>query len=237
MLYFFYGTDRDKAREKAHALIESFQKKKHGAELFRLDSDNWNGARFDEFIGGQGLFERKLIVFSNRLFENAEAKEIVLKRLTDIQKSENTFIFLEDAVNIETLRELKKEAEKVEVFDKKEREKEKFNIFSLADAFGKRDKKNLWVLYQKALASGAAPEEIHGILFWQLKNIFLALHCNNAEEANLKPFPWSKARAFAKNWKENELKNLSERFVAVYHESRRGRYDFVTAFERLILTI
>lgn len=237
MLYFFYGSDTNMARAKAHEIIASLQKKMPGTEVFRIDSENWSEARLEEYIGGQGLFERKLIVFANRLFENAVAKEAVLSRLAALQKSENTFIFLEGAIDAETVRGIKKIAEQVEVIDKKDGKKEKFNVFSLADAFGKRDKKNLWVLYQQALASGAAPEEIHGILFWQLKNMFLALCCKSAEEANLKPFPWGKARAFVKNWNESELKNLSGRFVAVYHDSRRGQHDFATALERFILQL
>ena len=38
MIYFFYGTDTDKARNKAHELVESLRKKKSEAGFFKLDA-------------------------------------------------------------------------------------------------------------------------------------------------------------------------------------------------------
>jgi hypothetical protein len=141
-------------------------------------------------------------------------------------------------VDTETLRAITDAAEKVQSFTLKEKKgKPDFNIFSLTDAFGRRDKKNLWVLFQKAVESGAVPEEIHGILFWQLKSMLLAHACKSAAEAGVKPFVWSKARTFAKNWSEEELKNLSAKMVSLYHDAHRGIYEFPIALERLILTI
>jgi len=99
MFYFLYGTDTDKAREKASEMLASLRKKKPDAELFRLDAESWHEARLDEFVGGQGLFERKFIVFANRLLENEGAKEAVLKKLSAIRQSENVFIFLENKVD------------------------------------------------------------------------------------------------------------------------------------------
>ena len=39
-----------------------------------------------------------------------------------------------------------------------------FNIFSLTDAVGARNKKEAWVLYQKALLAGVSAEEIFSFL-------------------------------------------------------------------------
>lgn len=237
MLYFLYGTDTDKARAKARELLETLQKKKPEAEVFRVDAENWNEARLEELIGGQGLFSNCYIVYIVQLFENAEAKEIFLKKLGDVADSPNIFVMREGVVDKETLLAITDAAEKVQVCEKKELKKKEFNIFSLTDAFGRRDKKNLWVLLQKAMASGAVPEEIHSILFWQLKSILLALQCKNAEEASVKPFVWSKAKSFAKNWSEEELKAVSSKMVSLYHDSHRGIHEFPIALERLILTL
>ncbi|MDP2593262.1 MAG: hypothetical protein Q8P52_01270, partial [bacterium] len=98
MLYFFYGQDADKAREKARGLVEALQKKKPDADVLSMDSDNFSAANFEEFIGGQGLFERKFIVYGNRIFENQEAKVFVMEKLKEIAVSENIFILLEGPV-------------------------------------------------------------------------------------------------------------------------------------------
>ena len=243
MLYFLHGTDTDKAREKAHETLAVLQKKKPGAELFRFESDGWSDpenptrgeARLDELIASQGLFERKFIVFVNRLFENAEAKETIVKKLSALAKSENIFIFLEGKVDKPTLLLITEVSDKVQVFDML-KGKPKLD-FSLTDAFGRRDRKNLWVLYQKAVASGAVPEEIHGILFWQVKNMILASETGNAEEAGLSPFPFMKAKQFLKNYTPKELKQISSKLVTLYHDSHRGIHNFEIALERFVLTI
>lgn len=246
MLYFFYGSDKDTAREKVNALVEGLRKKKPEAEVFRLSAEDWSDpldhrhgeTRLEELIGGQGLFNKTYIVEIVSLFENGEAKEGFLKKLSDIAASPNVFVSREWAVDKETLLLVGEHAEKVQVCAQKEgKKKPDFNVFSLTDAFGRRDKKQLWVLLQKAVASGAAPEEIHGILFWQLKSIVLALRCKTAEEAGVKPFVWSKAKSFAKNWSEGELKSLSSKMVSLYHDSHRGVHDFSVALERFVLTI
>lgn len=238
MLYFFYGTDTDKAREKARALTDGLRKKKPDAEVFQLDVLHTSEAELDELIHGQGLFNKNYIVYAARLFENDEMKEAFLERLEDIKRSPNIFAVVEERVDKKTLFLITEAAERAQFFEsKQDGKKPDFNIFSLTDAFGRRDKRNLWVLLQKAVASGAAPEEIHGVLFWQLKNMLLAKQYTSAEEAGVKPFVWNKARAFAKNWSDDELKALSGKMVALYHDAHRGICNFSVALERFALTI
>lgn len=238
MLYLLYGTDRDKAREKAHELIASLQKKKPEAEVFRLDSDNWNGAKLDEFIGGQGLFERKFIVFANQLFGNDEVKKIILQKLPAIRQSENIFIFLESKIEKAGLLEISKVAEKVQVFEKKDGAKaESFNIFSLADALGARDRKSLWVLYQKALRRNASAEEVSGILFWQVKSIMLAQRTTSASEAGVSQFVFQKSKRYSRNFSLDEITATASKLITLYHNAHRGLVDFETGLERFTLCL
>lgn len=237
-MYFFYGSDKDKAREKMNALTDALQKKKPDAELFRIDAENWSEAKLQELAAGQGLFNNSYIVQIVSLFENKEAKEIFIDRLEEIAGSPNVFIVLEGDTDKKTLLAITEIAEKVQEFPSKgEKKKPEFNIFSLTDAFGRRDKKNLWVLFRKAVESGAVPEEIHGILFWQLKSMLVAASATSAGGAGLAPFVFTKAKSFLKNYTEEELKKLSSKFVALYHDSHRGIHDFEIALERLILQL
>ncbi|MEK7175845.1 MAG: hypothetical protein AAB695_00530, partial [Patescibacteria group bacterium] len=76
-----------------------------------------------------------------------------------------------------------------------------FNIFALTDAIGARKKKDAWVLYQKALASGMAAEDVFfRAVIWQVKNTLIASKTKNAGETDMKPFPYSKAKGFLKNF-------------------------------------
>jgi len=246
MFYFLYGTDTDKAREKASEMLASLRKKKPDAELFRLDAESWHEARLDEFVGGQGLFERKFIVFANRLLENEGAKEAVLKKLSAIRQSENVFIFLENKVDKKALLEITGEAEKIQVFDKTKSarpfngagaEKSSFNVFSLADALGERNRKVLWVAYRKAIANDASPEELSGILFWQIKNLMLARQSASAPQAGLNPFVFGKSKRFSKNFSPGELQKLALRLISLYHEAHQGRVDFEIGLERFVLNV
>ncbi len=238
MLYFFYGSDTDTTRAKANALVASLQKKKPDAELFRLDADSATPSRLDELIAGQGLFQKVYLVYTTDLFESEERKAEFLSRLPRIAESPNIFVAREGKLDKETALKISEKAEKVQLFDKKGGKKRpEFDIFSLTDAFGRRNRKKLWVLFQQAVASGAVPEEIHGILFWQVKSILLAHACKTAEEAEVKPYTWSKAQSFAKNWSEAELKTLSSKLITMYHDSHRGIHDFEIALEKMVMTM
>ena len=237
MLYLIYGDDFEKARAKARELIADLLKKRPGAEVFRLEDEMVNASKLDELSGSQGLFQRKYIVFADNVFRSEEAKEIVLGKLKSLAESENIFIFLEDELGKTDLKELEKFAEKVQRFSGVAKKEKPFNVFSLTEILGRRDKRGLWVLYQKALAQGLAPEGIHGVLFWQIKAMLAVVLVKSAAEAGFKPFVFQKSRAFAKNYFVPELKNLSAKMVAVYHNSRRTGPSLDIALEKLILEI
>ena len=97
--------------------------------------------------------------------------------------------------------------------------------------------KDAWVLLQKALDTGGVPEEIHGMLFWQVKSMILAVSSKTAGEAGLNPFVFRKSLSFAKNFTEEELKNLSARLVSIYHDARRGGDELAIALEKFVLSI
>ena len=236
MLYLLHGTDTQKARAKLHKLVEGLLKKKPDASYFKLDDEKFEAALLEEYIGGQGLFANKYIVLLDKIFVNTDAKDVVLKQLKAITQSDNIFILLEETLDKKTLTKLEKQAEKVQAFELKAGGKKKadFNIFTLTDAFGARDKGKLWVLYQRALRAGSTPEEIHGILFWQLKTM---LQVAGGSTVGLKPFVATKAKRFVANYSHQELKHLASAFVALYHDARRGLVDFEARLEQLTLSL
>src|SRR3989344_8757951 len=74
------------------------------------------------------------------------------------------------------------------VLDKKGRE---FNIFALTDAFGARNKKDAWIIYQKALLAGLSAEEIFFKIIWQVKSMLIASRTKSVEETDMKAFPYN----------------------------------------------
>ena len=99
--------------------------------------------------------------------------------------------------------------DEVTPLDKKCRE---FNVFPFADAFGSRDKRKAWVLYQQALLAGVAADRIFFTLMWKIKSLM----------------------TFRRS---DILKNLSERMVIGYHQARRGKGEIETFLEKTILSL
>jgi DNA polymerase III delta subunit len=125
-----------------------------------------------------------------------------------------------------------------EVIAKPVGKKDSFNIFILTDAIGARNKKNAWILYQKALASGMVADDIFWrAIAWEIKTLLLASKTSSAEESGLNPFVYQKAKAYSKNFKPGELEALSEFLVVGYHNARRGTGDIETLIEKMLLSL
>lgn len=112
-----------------------------------------------------------------------------------------------------------------------------FNIFALTDAIGARQKRDAWVLYQKALAAGMAPEEVFYKLVWQAKTMLIAKNTKSVAETDMKPYPYNKAKSFLKNFKEGEVEKMSENLVLGYHQARRGEGEIETLVEKTLLRL
>ena len=239
MIYFLHGDDRSRVRAKLREIILSQQKKNPEASYFELDEDSWNEEKLKEFIQTQGLFQSKYIIVLNLLLEDEERSEIIISYLDQLRDSTNIFIFSEGKVSKDVSSKIEKYSEKTQVFSnlKKELKKKEVNVFALTDAFGLRDKKKLWILYQSALLQGVNMEEVHRLLLWQVKSLLSAKQSKSANEAGLKPFVFKKSEGFSKNFDLRELNNLSFNLVAMYHDARRGMIDFDVALEKFILDL
>jgi hypothetical protein len=112
-----------------------------------------------------------------------------------------------------------------------------FNIFALTDAIGARKKRDAWVLYQKALASGMVPEEVFYKLVWAVKTMLVANNTASPIEADMKPFPYNKAKGNLRNFKAGELEKISQSLVLGYHSARRGIGEIETLVEKTLLKL
>lgn len=245
MIYFVTGDERQKVQKTTQGLVAALQKKRPGALVFRISADEWSQNSFDGIAGGQGLFEHKYIIVLDSLFTNEEAAEYIgdTDRMKEFKAAEHAFVFVEYSPKAPTKKLISKYAEKV--WDTSEVEKgvgvapakNGFNIFALTDALGERNRTRLWTLYQKALMNGSEPEEVHGILFWQVKSLLAAAQSKTAADAGLKPFVWSKSQQFLRNYSLSELKKISSEMVGLYHLSRIESLELEDKLEEFVLRI
>lgn len=239
MIYVLYGTDTIKSRAKLTSLINTLLTKKPDAMLMRTDAEHFTEEFVSEYVESQGLFEQKSIIVFDMVFEDKVYKEILLKKLKELQRSDNVFIFLEGKMEAKALQKFEKYASKIQEcsLPKTKDNKSGFNIFELSDALGVRNRKKMWVMYQEGKTNNISDEEMHGILFWGVKNMILSKTSSSAQEAGLSPFVYKKATSQASKYSLNELIKLSQNLVRMYHESRRGVTEFSVAFERFILEL
>lgn len=242
MIYLIYGNKHEEVRKKARDIVTAQVAKKPDALHYRVSDENWKEVSLDELLLGQGLFVQKYIVVFDHLLRKKEAEssaaEILLTRLKEFAESEHIFIFTEGELTKEILKKFEKNAEKIQELSKIEKKvEEKFNLFSLTDALGSRNKKELWVLYQTALMSGVSPEEIHPLLFWQVKAMLGAVNAPSPEEAGLNPFVYKKSQGYARNFSKQELEENASKLVSIYHDTRRGMVNFEVAMEQWMLGV
>ena len=238
MLYSFHGSDISKSSDKARSLVNSLRLKKPDAAFIEINPNNWSPSVIEENLGGQGLFSSKYIILLNQLFEEEEIGEKLVEFLPALQESDNIFIVNEGKVKAELKKAFQKQAEKVVVSEKTETKKnfgQEFNIFSLGDAIGAKDRFKAWSIYREAIQKGLEPENIVGTIFWQLKSIALASKAKSASEAGLNPFVYSKSKKYAANYSAQELNNLLKEVVVLYHDGHRGLVDMELGAEKMML--
>ena len=245
MLYLFYG-DKIKGKEKVAKLIDDFKKKRPESDVYKLSPDNFDEAGFLDLVGGQMLFAEKFLVVCDGLSGDKNSQDFIFKKLEEISASKNIFFFVEDDLEDKDFEKLKKVAEKVFEFkEAKETKKEwnkGFNIFSISDALVEKDKKKLWVIYNKAEREGIRAEEVFWKLVWQVKNILLGKIAEEKGDGSvgklkISPFVLGKAKKYGKKFSRSELLCFYSDLVRLYHDSRRGVNDFDLAVEKFILNL
>ncbi len=240
MIFFFGGTDRDKAIKKSSAFLVALQKKRPDAEVLRVSELNWTPAVFEELVQSQGLFEQKVIVVAKDLFENKENALWIVENIESLKDSTNAFLFSDGALDAKTKKVIEKASQTFEYSElAKENpfaKKDRGNAFALSDAVGARNARRAWSLFCE-IKDDLAPEEIHGTLWWQLKSMYTAGVSKSIEESKLNPFVYKKSISFAKNYSKEELGDLFTKFIKMYHDAHRGQVDLTDEIEKAIIAL
>lgn len=206
MLYFFSGTDTEKARAALHAAIE---KAHQGVRTLRI-TDAHMLADLATSLQGVGMFGGEQVVIFDHVYLNDEMREVLAARLPALSKSKDAYYMLEGALDAASRKSIEKYATTFERFDAKKIAKQE-TIFALANALQGGKKKDLWVGYRRELAAGKAPEAVHGVLFWAAKQSLLRSDSPRA-------------------------RSLVASLAELPHEARRQGVDLEYALEQFVLS-
>jgi DNA polymerase III delta subunit len=238
MIYLLWGKDFLGSRKKLRELVDFFRAKTNDLGVFRVESDDFEQARFEELIKGQTLFGGKYVVVCNKILENSPASAFVEKKIEKIAESQNVFLFVEEEMDKDLLALFGQHGKKIQEFKQGRTLAEKglnfgkFNPFAIGDALANKNKARTWILFQQALLNGVSAEEIFYKIVWQIKMLLLAK--KNATNG-LNPFVAKKNLAAAKNFTEQDLEDCSFSLLKIYHDCRRGLEEFETGLEKFLV--
>lgn len=228
-MYALVGTDRD-ARQKSLASILAAHTER---DALYFDEDSFDESLFMNAVAGADMFGKQYVAVLRGLI-SGDRGPFVRLRLAEMAASDTVFVVIEESLSKAQSDEVKEHANEYKAVDLPKGRDEHFNIFQITDAFGARDKKSTWVLLQKALRSTISAEEILNILIWQAKNLLIAEKSTSAATSGLAPFVYEKSKRYSRNFKEEELKDISRALVRMFHESHLG-LDVGPNLERFLL--
>lgn len=210
MLHLFTGTDRTKARE---ALARAASKS--AAPMLRI-TDSHLLEDLAAALSGGGMFAQARTVVLDGVLNNQDMRDLLFSSLASLSAVGESFYMYEEKPDAATRKQLEKHAQTSATFDLAKSRTGAGNVFALADAMNRGDKKNLWIGYQRELAQGGAPEAIHGVLFWGAKKALLAARTDAARQRPAQ---------------------LVAQLAELPHEARREGEDLEYALERFVLGI
>ncbi len=219
MIYLFSGDDVKNKLSNYEKFIKSAP---IGAEIFYINRNSFDPAQIESFYSGASLFSVLSAVVFQDIFEYEETRDFILNKLELMEKSANSFIFMEGKLNKSTLDAFKKTlpgdrqvAPFVNIFELPKEKKEKFYNFLVANAFEQKDKLNLWIHFRRAMDKGVGMEELIGVLFWKIKDMIMK----------------KKFRKFS----ELKLKNYASRLSYLLPQARKDGQDAEAVFEKFLL--
>jgi uncharacterized membrane protein len=214
MIYLFCGDDTKRKVLDYEKFLKSISS---NVEIFEINRNNFDRNQIENLYSGGGLFFSKCVVIFNSIFDYEDNGAFILERLEYMQKSSSTFIFLESTLNKVILESFKDANTEIRAFELSKEKKEKFNNFLLANAFGMKDKLNLWIYFRQAVEKGVILDELAGVLFWKVKDMIIK-------------------RDFSK-FKEEKLQECASKLAFLLPEARSSGVDVEIAFEQFLLEV
>jgi len=207
MIHILVGNDTKNKNLHIHNSFKDY-------ELIVLPTINVNGETLTNYASCISLFGQSPVVIIENIFK-IETLVLGENLLSSLKDSVNNFVFLEDKILAVDEKKYKKFATILKFEEKVGKIATKVNIFSITDAYERRDKIGAWTEYLRAINSGTTPEAISGILFWKIKTMIL-----------------NGTRAFSR---ESLIKQSSQ-IISLYHKAHKGEVDLTIGLEQFLLS-
>ncbi len=214
MIYLFSGDDTKTKRTNYERFLKVISK---DTETLFINRNNFNKTQIESLYSGASLFSSKSIVVFEGILEYEDNRDFILEKLNLMAGSTSDFIYLEGKLLKPILDAFKKARAELNVFELPKEKKEKFDNFLVANAFGAKDKLNMWVYFRQAMDRGVGMEEIIGVLFWKIKDMIL--------------------KGDFRKFSEAELKDSASRLSFLLPKARKEGSDAEASFEQFLLEV
>lgn len=183
-----------------------------------------------ETVLAQDLFGEAFVYVFRELDE--DVYDFLFSNIETFSQSQNIFIAQVSKV-------LKKQKDicaklEVEIIEMKSVKEREMPSFVLADAFLRRDKKTAFTALFDELAT-KPPEEVHGGLWYQMKNMALIFSGASESESGLHPFVYKKLKSASTKFSKKECDEILKELLEMNHKAHRGQLDFEVALEQFVL--
>lgn len=223
------------ARAAARAALAAAQEKLGDSTTHSFDDPTTYSLEDVLLLAPPTLFNSRYAVWLEYLSQTSGGDTVFPQSAQTLVDSPHQFIGIEDSLDAGIQQMLQKVGATLHL-EKRAAAKPKptFSVFALGDALLYRDKKLLWVLYQKALRAGLSAEELCGTLFWTLKT---ALLVSGGYTEGLHPFVVRKTQTALRNFAPGGLTQVSYRLLTDYHRARRGGAPLEALLEKFMLEV
>lgn len=229
MIYFFHGSDSEKARAKAFEWIAKARVKEPNLAYVRLAREELADAALEDAALSGGLFVSRILILIDDPFPAARAANedesgeeeksgsLLEDHLDALVASDNAIIILAPKLAAAKAKKIAAKAKMEYKFDRRPAPSESrgFNA-NLVNTLAARSRDKLWLEINRALRAGDAPEMLHGLLHWKARDLM---------------------EKGSRVWKPQESRQLSLALIELLQNSRRGGLDLSLSLERFALSV
>lgn len=227
MIYFFHGSDVEKTRSKAFEWVAKARAKEPNLAYARLAREELTDAALEEVALSGGLFVRRLLILIDDPFPRVRAGDeerdegegapgVLEERLNPLAASDNAIVILAPQLPPAKAKKIAAAAKREYRFDVSAPKQPRGFNANLVNALAARSRENLWLEIQRARYAGDAPEMLHGLLHWKVRDLM---------------------EKGSREWKPEELRRLSLSLIGLLQESRRGGFGLAPSLERFALSL
>lgn len=233
MIKVFSGEDYTKRKEAQKDYISSL--KDDGEVSFVVSEDTENSIlNIDRFLDGGGMFIQRVCVVFQDVFSSKEVFSKIQSDISKIKESETVYLFIENnSLSKDEIKFL--ESNKIDFTEFNLKDKKEYNSFVLTDAVLQKKKKDIWIELNKVFSTGESGEATHGLLWWQIKSMFLVSSGFSQEDLGMKDYPYKKTKKSVSLFELQELKKIIREFALLPVSSRRKGLSLYESMEAFFL--